>query len=424
VRAALLVCLLLPLGARGDRVTTSANHEVVHVPPSPFPVRGPRFALVTLDLYFAFGHGPSAAGAELVRRAIERARPGEVRQVLHLALAGPISATPGSELAAEAMLEAAEQDRLWPFVDRLVRDRSSGLSTPELSRAAREAGLDGARLDEALGDGRHRAAVEQQWKDAQAHMHGAGELFVNGRRSSVWTSDEGLQAMIDEARRRAELLVEGGVPLSRLYDQLTAPVEEGQPVETALRGRRRAPGDLSAAPSRGPQVAAVTLVVYSNLACVTCGEISATVRRVREAHPGQVREVWRNFVPSYASTGIDETAAELAVAAAAQGRFWQLHDLTVAAYASGMRRSRPELEIFARTVGVDLTQVLAGERAGRWRPTVERESQEARALGVPLAPSVLVNGLLLVPPISVEKLERVVRAELERGVVDRLQSGP
>src|SRR6266404_1793685 len=83
---------------------TGNSHEVVWTPPVAVPIRGPRFAPVTLDAYVALGHPPSYASAELARRWVER-DPG-VRAVLHLFAYGI-----PAEQALEALLEAFEQGR-------------------------------------------------------------------------------------------------------------------------------------------------------------------------------------------------------------------------------------------------------------------------------------------------------------------------
>jgi protein-disulfide isomerase len=415
VRRALLLVLLAVRAGAEPRLDTSSTHEVVYVPPSPHPIRGPRFAPVTIDLYFAFGHGPSLLGAELAHRLVEHAPRADVREVLHLAASGPISASVPFELAAEALIEAERAGRTWAFFDRLL-DNPGLLGTAELARLGREVGLDGDALDEALATHRHRAEIERRLAEAQASGHSAGELFFNGRRASVWMSEEQLQAPLAEARRRAEALSESGVPLSRLYDQLTE-ADAPAALEPGAPAKRRQP-DLTGAPSRGPSLAPVTVVVYSNLACVACAELSLTVRKVADAHPGLVREVWRNFLPPYAGGTVDATAAELAVAAADKGRFWELHDRAIASRSPSVRRTRAELESLARRSGLEVRAPQA--KSNELKKVLEREQAEAHTLGVPFAPTVLVNGIMLVGVTSFERVDRVVRAELERSLLDRL----
>jgi protein-disulfide isomerase len=416
VRAFLLV--LVCAAASGEELTTDAAHEIRHVPPPPCPVRGPRFAAVTIDVYFAFGHNPSGIGAELARRAVENARAKDVRELLRLAPAGPVSNSPGAQLAAEALVEAELQGRPFAFLDRVLHERA-GLALPELVRAGLDAGLDADRLATALSEHRHTPEVERRLKEASDGGHSAGELMVNGRRTSVWVNEDVLATTINEARRRAQALIESGVPVGRVYDALSLPDETRS---SDPHAKKRTFPDLAGAPMRGPATAPITVVVFSSLACGSCGDMAAMVRRLRDAWPGRVREVWRSYVPAFTSAGnLDVAAAEIAAAAAAQDRFWALHDLLFAPGRPPLpRRSRAELEAAARTAGVDLTHrdPAAEHRA------LERDAAEARRLSVPFAPAVLVNGILFhgVPPQ--ERLDRLIRSELQRGIVDRLSNTP
>ncbi|MGH2929856.1 MAG: Na+/H+ antiporter NhaA, partial [Solirubrobacteraceae bacterium] len=79
---------------------------------------------------------------------------------------------------------------------------------------------------------------------------------------------------------------------------------------------------------RGPADASVTLVEYGDLECPYCGLAEMAIREVM-ADFGELRYVWRhlplNDVHPHA-----QLAAEAAEAAAAQGRFWEMHDLMLA----------------------------------------------------------------------------------------------
>jgi protein-disulfide isomerase len=415
VRFFLLLCLCNSLWA--EELSTDSAHEIRHVPAPPCPVRGPRFAAVTLDVYFAFGHGASSVGAELARRAVENARLKDVRELLRLAAPGPVSNSAGAQLAAEALIEAEVQGRPFAFVDRVLHEHA-GLGIAELVRAGIDAGLDGDKLAVALTDHRHAAEVEGRINEAAEGGHAAGELMVNGRRSTVWVNEEGLANTIGDARRRAQALLDNGVPLGHVYDVLCPPDDPARLADS--HGKKRLQPDLADGPARGPLTAPVTVVVFSSLACGNCGEVEAVMRRLRDAWPGRIREVWRNWVPAYASGGnLEKVAAELASNAERQGRFWQLHDLVFAPGLPALpHRTRQELEAVARAAGVDpQNRDPAAERRA-----VERDQAEARRLGVPLAPAFVVNGVLYqgVPPP--DRLDRLVRTELQRGLVDRLST--
>jgi protein-disulfide isomerase len=130
--------------------------------------------------------------------------------------------------------------------------------------------------------------------------------------------------------------------------------------------------------------------------------------------------VWKHWVPPYALFGPDAAAAQLAAGAAAQGRFWELHD---AVFAGGRRYSGPELEQIARSVGVDLEKLRRDEKAGTLRAAVDRDQAEARKLGLGYGPALLMNGLVVAGSSDI-RLESLAREELSRGLFDRLKTSP
>ncbi len=402
--------------ARADSLPTAAAHEVVHVPAAADPVRGPRFAAVTIDLYLAFGPPAASAAWEVVRRAVER-NP-DAREVVHLTS----YSSPGSDLALEAAMAAGASGRFFEFCDRLLRDRSPTLTLSELVRIGADVGLDAKQLEPALQAHTYRPQVEEL--RARAHGHIPGEVFVNLDR--LWANEDALATAIQAARPRAQALLESGVPLSRLYERLLDERRKRQTDTGDSHGSpRRVQVDLSGAPARGPSLAPVTVIVFSNLSCAQCADLELLLARARDKHPGAIREVWKNWVPPYASFGLEATAAEFAVAAQNQGRFWELHDLALPARPSAAhpRPGKPELEQMARTVGMDLGRMADERRLGTLRVALERDQVELRRLGLNYSPSLLVNGVLLSGSANEARLEQLISDELARGVLDRL-SGP
>jgi protein-disulfide isomerase len=76
---------------------------------------------------------------------------------------------------------------------------------------------------------------------------------------------------------------------------------------------------------QGSPDAPVTLVEYGDYECPYCGEAYPIVNEIQERMGGRLRFVFRNF-PISTSHPHAEQAAEAAEAAAAQGRFWEMHD--------------------------------------------------------------------------------------------------
>src|SRR5258705_11161819 len=75
----------------------------------------------------------------------------------------------------------------------------------------------------------------------------------------------------------------------------------------------------------GPASAAITLVEYGNFECIQCGSAYRSLKQICNVLADELRLVFRNF-PMAQTHPRSLRAAEAAEAAAAQGKFWQMHD--------------------------------------------------------------------------------------------------
>jgi protein-disulfide isomerase len=101
---------------------------------------------------------------------------------------------------------------------------------------------------------------------------------------------------------------------------------------------------------QGPAEAAVTLVEYGDYECPYCGAAYPIVKEIQSRLGERLRFVFRNF-PITTSHPHAEQAAETAEAAAAQGRFWQMHDVL---YENQKRLRDPDLRGYAESLGLDV----------------------------------------------------------------------
>jgi protein-disulfide isomerase len=75
----------------------------------------------------------------------------------------------------------------------------------------------------------------------------------------------------------------------------------------------------------GSDTAPVTLVEYGDYECPYCGQAYPIIKRIQKRLGDNLRFVFRNF-PITRSHPHAQHAAEAAEAAAAQNRFWEMHD--------------------------------------------------------------------------------------------------
>ncbi len=116
---------------------------------------------------------------------------------------------------------------------------------------------------------------------------------------------------------------------------------------------------------QGPADAAVTLVEYGDYECPYCGAAYPIVKEVQARMGDRLRFVFRNF-PITTSHPHAEQAAESAEAAAAQGRFWEMHDVL---YENQRHLEDEDLHAYAEQLGLDVERL--GKELAR-RPGVSR----------------------------------------------------
>ncbi len=159
---------------------------------------------------------------------------------------------------------------------------------------------------------------------------------------------------------------------------------------------------------RGPDDALLTIVEFSDFSCGFCVRSQAVLEQVERLYPGQVRWVFRHF-PLDEDDGT--LAAEAAVAAALQGRFWPMHDRLFAVRGAV---DRAAVELYASELGLDLARFRADLDSGAARQTVLRDWQDGVRLGISGTPAFFVNGRALHGARPLSAFARVVAEELVR----------
>jgi protein-disulfide isomerase len=139
---------------------------------------------------------------------------------------------------------------------------------------------------------------------------------------------------------------------------------------------------------RGPADAPVTLVEYGDYQCPYCGEGYPVVRAL-ERHFGRgLRFVFRNF-PLTQMHPHAQHAAEVAEAAGAQGKFWELHDLL---YTHQDALADADLVDYAEAAGADAAAVQQALTAHTFAPRVREDFRGGVKSGVNGTPSFFING--------------------------------
>jgi Na+/H+ antiporter NhaA len=163
---------------------------------------------------------------------------------------------------------------------------------------------------------------------------------------------------------------------------------------------------------RGPIDAPVTVVEYGDFECPYCGQAEPFVRELLREF-GDVRYVWRHL-PLNDVHPRAQLAAEAAEAAAAQGAFWEMHDLLLD-HQDALRPS--DLVGYAEQLGLDVERFTdeLRERAGAAR--VADDVDSADLSGVSGTPTFFINGRRHYGAYDTAALSAAVRAAGARAVL-------
>jgi Na+/H+ antiporter NhaA len=163
---------------------------------------------------------------------------------------------------------------------------------------------------------------------------------------------------------------------------------------------------------RGPEEAPVTVVEYGDFECPYCGKAEPVMRELL-ADFGDVRYVWRHLPLSDVHPSA-EIAAEAAEAAAAQGNFWEMHDLLLDH--QGELRPR-HLQAYAEQLGLDLDRYHDDIQRHAHAPRIEEDVDSADISGVTGTPTFFVNERRHDGAYDIDTLSRAVKAAGARSAV-------
>jgi Na+/H+ antiporter NhaA len=161
---------------------------------------------------------------------------------------------------------------------------------------------------------------------------------------------------------------------------------------------------------RGPANAPVTVVEYADFECPFCGQAEPAVRSLLQEFGHDVRYVWRHL-PLTDVHPHAQLAAEASEAAAAQGAFWEMHDLLIDHQGA---LEVPDLLGYAGSLDLDAERFLADLRGGAGAERVRQDTDSADLSGVSGTPTFFVNGRRHYGAYDIETLAKAVKLAMAR----------
>ena len=162
-------------------------------------------------------------------------------------------------------------------------------------------------------------------------------------------------------------------------------------------------------PAKGPATAPVTIVEFSDFECPFCARVVPTLDQVKEKYGDQVRIVFRQFPLDMHPNA--SKAAEAALCANEQGKFWEMHD---AMFADQRKLAVADLKTTAGTLGLDAASFGSCLDSGKHADKVKADIKAGTLAGVSGTPALFVNGRFLNGAVPFETIAEVIDEELAR----------
>jgi protein-disulfide isomerase len=160
---------------------------------------------------------------------------------------------------------------------------------------------------------------------------------------------------------------------------------------------------------QGPADAPLTLVEYGDFECPYCGMAYPLIKDTQRQLGDQLRFVFRHF-PITTSHPHARHAAEAAEAAAAQGQFWEMHDMI---YEHQQTLGDAHLRRFAAQLGLDEERFDRDMAERRYEDRVREDFMSGVRSGVNGTPTFFINGVRYDERWDEDYLYRALARELD-----------
>jgi protein-disulfide isomerase len=160
--------------------------------------------------------------------------------------------------------------------------------------------------------------------------------------------------------------------------------------------------------TKGPASAPLTCVFFSAFGCPNCKVLSDAPEKLVKKYGKRVRVVFKHkVIPLSHPSSMDASIA--ALAAKAQGKFWQFHDRL---FAQGQTLNAAGYLTIAKELGLNLARFQKAIKSGGLRAQVLSDSLLANQVGAHSMPNILCNGVRMSGAKSYENLEALVNKEM------------
>lgn len=143
--------------------------------------------------------------------------------------------------------------------------------------------------------------------------------------------------------------------------------------------------------AKGSDHAAITIIEYSDFGCKSCTKVQRVLDEVLKAYPDEIRLLFKHY-PSIVNPD-SILAHEAALAAAEQGRFWEMHERLLSTEG---KLTQEVLLDYAMQLMLDTKRFSKALNHHSYKEAILNGMMEAKGFGVTTAPTFFINGQRLV----------------------------
>jgi protein-disulfide isomerase/uncharacterized membrane protein len=170
-------------------------------------------------------------------------------------------------------------------------------------------------------------------------------------------------------------------------------------------------------PWKGSKDAKILIVEYADLECGYCKRTAGQIKQLYNAYKDDVVFVFKHYpLDPTCNVGVKNKrhrsaclAAEAAVCAQEQRRFWDFHDI---AFKNQHALRVNDIKLYAKSIGLDMPAFLSCLQSGRAKSIIKADTQAGKALDIHGTPRIFINGKLYRSGNSVQQMAMAIEREL------------
>ena len=333
--------------------------------------------------------------------------------------------------AALASMAAGRQGHFWKYHDVLFANQKA-LGQDSLEKYAQDLGMDMEKFKADMADPKLGMKVDSdQAASVALGATGTPAFFVNGVKLSGAKPFEDFKAEIDKQLAQAADLEAEGVERTRIARRLAAqsggtatkflkyivdefPAPKVAKTEAPAKTEDtktvwKVPVDAATEHIKGPKFAPVTIVEFSDFECPFCSKVGPTYKKIAETYGDKVRVIFKhNPLPFHKNAPL---ASQASLAAGAQGKFWEMHDLL---FENQKALLRADLDGYAEQLGLDMKAFGKALDAGTYAAKIAEDQDLASMVQAKGTPNHFVNGRQLTGAKPFEEFKTVIDEELKK----------